>query len=255
MPVDVRYDTTGISPSVPPSDTPTEFSGDATPRVAVVVDDLGWQKEMATYYDEIKQPLTMAVLPSRPYSLELYERWEDKFEFIVHMPMEPEDYPRNDPGRSALMTSMSNEAIRDQLKTVLRKYPKVRGLNNHMGSEFTATSSSMRSVMSVLEERSMYYLDSRTSSESVAYSVGRSLGVPVLSNDVFLDHADRDYGSVRRQFERLVRIAREEGRSIGIGHFQSEATARVLRNMMSRYADRGIQFVTLGEIVRGTNAK
>lgn len=252
VPARIQYDTVGVPSTLPPSEEGLEGSDDGPPRVAVVVDDLGWQKEMAPYYDEINQPLTMAVLPSRPYSLELYNRWKDKFEFIIHMPMEPEGYPRDDPGRSALMTSMNDAAIREQLTSVLRKYPEVRGLNNHMGSEFTATPSSMRSVMAVLDEHSMYYLDSRTSSESVAFSVGQSLGVPVLSNDVFLDHVDRDYESVRQQFEELIRIAREEGRAIGIGHFQSEATARVLRNMMKRYADRGIDFVTLGEIVRGT---
>lgn len=220
--------------------------------MAVVVDDLGWQKEMAPLYDEIDQPLTMAILPERPYSEELYHRWKDRHEFIIHMPMEPEGYPRDDPGRSALMTSMSGEEIRRQLEEVLRRYPKVRGLNNHMGSKFTSTPSSMRSVMSVLDSRGMYYLDSRTSAESVAFSVGRKAGVPVLTNDVFLDHVNRDYQSVRRQFEKLIEIAREEGRAIGIGHFQSGATARVLRDLMPVYARRGVEFVTLGEIVRGS---
>jgi len=118
-----------------------------------------------------------------------------------------------------------------------------------MGSRFTQNSQLMGVVMEVLRKRGLFYLDSRTSPASVAHNAGQKWNVPVLRNQVFLDN-ERSQEAVERQLEKLVRIAREEGQAIGIGHFQSMSTARVLQRKIPEYRDQGIQFEELSRILR-----
>lgn len=239
-----------VDPTLP--DTPVREEQRPVPdeegRVAIVIDDVGWSRDAAPVFAEVREHLTFALLPERPYSRDLYDRWKDSSRFLVHMPMEPEGYPEDDPGEMALMTSMSTEDVQGRLNRVLDRYPQIAGINNHMGSEFTANRELMAAVMDVLAQRGLFYLDSRTSPESVAVDEAHRRGVRVTRNQVFLDN-ERSESAVRSQLEKLVSIAREEGTAIGIGHFQSMETARVLRREIPRYRDEGIVFVGVNEVI------
>lgn len=235
-------------PSTPSSGIPGEATNQP-PSVAVVIDDLGWNKTSVSMYEQIRAPLTMALLPDRPYSDWFYDRWVDRFEFLIHMPMEPLDYPRDDPGEGALMTSMSRREVTRRVRGMLEKYPEVVGVNNHMGSAFTQQRAGMSALMKVLARRDLLFLDSLTTSRSVGEQMARKWGVPTLRNDVFLDR-DRTRGAIRRQFETLIRRARRRGHAVAIGHFQSIETARVLREQIPRYRKQGVNFITLSEMVR-----
>lgn len=217
--------------------------------MAIVIDDLGWVRKPASIYDEIDQPLTMAVMPGRPHSKHFYNRWKDKYEFIVHMPMEPIGYPEDDPGKLALMTDMTQSEIKSRMEMIFDRYPKAVGLNNHMGSAFTQDREGMISLMEVLAERGLFYFDSLTTSSSVAESVAEPLGVPVVRNQIFLDR-ERDRSSIEKKFNRLIEIARENGHAVGIGHMQSMETARVLREKLPEYRSSEVEFVTLSTIAR-----
>lgn len=238
---------TDTEPTNPPLDE-VPFDSPVEGRVAVVIDDVGWSNEATPVFSDVREHLTFAVLPGRPHSRTLYQRWETDSEFIVHMPMEPEGYPEDDPGEQALMTDMSEATVRKRLRGVLDRYPGVSGINNHMGSRFTQDTQRMGVVMAILRERELFYLDSRTSSASVALEIGRQWNVPVLRNQVFLDN-ERSERAIERQLKKLVKIAREDGQAIGIGHFQSMETARVLRRKIPEYRDRGIRFVGLSRIL------
>lgn len=233
----------------------------SSPRVAVVIDDVGNQTESIPIYSRMNQPLTFAILPGRPHSRRFYEKFKSRYEFIIHFPMEPKGYPENDPGKHALMTSMSKDNLQEQVKKILNRYPKVVGINNHMGSKFTSSPESMSVVMKVLSSREMFFLDSLTSRESVVSKIGKKYGVTVLRNQVFLDN-ERNTDSIRNQFRRLVELARKEGTAIGIGHFQSLKTANFLEKAMKRYSQKGIKFVPVSNLIqdydgnwRGTSAQ
>ncbi len=220
----------------------------AAPKVAIVIDDLGWSTEAVPVLEEISAPLTMALLPKRPESMNLYRRWIDRFEFILHMPMEPEGYPDDDPGEQALFTSMSGEEIRKTLDAVLERYPRVVGMNNHMGSEFISYRPGMEVVMEVLARRNLFFLDSNTTAASVAMDVAPRHNVPAVKNNVFLDlRTDKEH--IRGQFRRLIDRAVEKGAAIGIGHIQSYNTALVLRELIPEYKQEGIEFVYLSELI------
>lgn len=190
----------------------------------------------------------MALLPGRPHSDWFYRKWKERFEFIIHMPMEPEDYPREDPGKLALLVAMSPDQIVRRVDNVLDRYPAAVGLNNHMGSAFTQHRPGMSALMKVLARRDLFYLDSRTSRDSLGVTAAHGEQVPVVSNQVFLDH-ERRASFVRRQLDRLVSIARQQGTAIGIGHIQSEVTARVLSRRLPHYRREGVTFVPLSQVV------
>ncbi len=226
-----------------------DFSSDrSSPRVAIVIDDLGWVKSTVPILESIDAPLTMGLMPGRPHSRELYRRWKDQFEFILHMPMEPLGYPVDDPGEYALFTEMSGREIKNNILQFLNRYPRIVGINNHMGSAFTADPAGMEAVMQVLSERGLYYLDSNTNPNSVAGKLAAAHGVSFLKNQVFLDRKT-DPRYIDNQLKKLVRLARRRGEAIGIGHIQSENTARVLAHRIPQYQKQGIEFVSLSEIV------
>ncbi len=217
-------------------------------RVALVIDDLGWVRSTVPLFEQLNIPITMGVLPGRPRSRQLYERWAESYEFILHMPMEPLGYPEDDPGKFALMTSMPSGRIKKILRHFLNKYPRIVGLNNHMGSAFTSERTGMNAVMEVLADRDLFYLDSLTSSNSVARKVAREHGVPVISNQVFLDR-QINRSAIRQQFKRLIRMARSNGAAVGIGHIQNAEMARVLLHWVPYYKKRGIKFVYLSKLI------
>ncbi len=229
-------------------ETAPEESNTASPQVAIVIDDLGWHTRAVPVLEDISVPLTMAVLPERPESMSLYRRWIDQFEFILHMPMEPEGYPDDDPGERALFTSMSREEIQQTLEEVLERYPRVVGMNNHMGSEFISYRPGMEAVMEKLSRRNLFFLDSNTTRESVAMDVAPEHNVPAVKNNVFLDlQTNKEH--IRGQFQQLIKKAKEEGAAIGIGHIQSYNTALVLREKIPEYKEKGIEFVYLSGLV------
>jgi polysaccharide deacetylase 2 family uncharacterized protein YibQ len=242
--------TPDTQPDPPAENRPKQsLQRDTGPRVAIVIDDIGWSTRTIPIYESMNQPLTLAILPGRPHSESVYKRWKNRFEFIVHMPMEPIGYPEDDPGAMALMTTMSPSDVRQHLLSILERYPAVAGINNHMGSKFTQNRSLMDVVMDVLNRKDKFYMDSRTSAESVAVPVANSNGVPVISNDVFLDNR-KSHEYIRGQLKELVDTARDHGSAVGIGHFQTVETAQVLKEQMPRYVKKGVNFVRLSQLVR-----
>ncbi len=239
----------------PESDRPDRPLGESDPdrpRVAIVIDDLGYEMGTVETFESISQDLTMAVIPDRPYSDELYERWKNEFEFLVHMPMEPRDFPEVDPGENALFLGMNGSEIRRRVRQSLRRYPSAVGMNNHMGSAFTGDAESMRHVLRVLSEEGMFFLDSNTTRDSVVSRVASELNVPVGVNRVFLDNVQsREH--IAAQLETLIDRARREGQAIGIGHVQSMETARVLADRLPDYEEE-VQFVPVSEIITGSRA-
>ncbi len=218
-----------------------------SPRVAIVIDDLGWELGTISLYEQVPAPLTMALMPERPHSDYHYQLWRDKYEFIIHMPMEPLGYPDDDPGEHALMTDMNREEIIAKVEEVIDLYPRLVGMNNHMGSAFVRYRPGMEAVMKTLGEHNIFYLDSRTDDASVAAESARKYGVPVEESDVFLD-GQTDKEHIRGQFESLMQVAKRQGEAIGIGHIQTPNTARVLNEMVPKYKQKGIEFVYLSEL-------
>lgn len=169
-------------------------------------------------------------------------------EVILHLPMEPLGYPDPDPGPLALMRGMDQVAIAGLLDRTLAVVPTARGLNNHMGSAATADTVTMAALMRELRRRGLFFVDSQTSPNSVAYGEAVAAGVPALRNRIFLDHDEPEPTVVRQRLAELAQAARARGFAVGIGHPHA-VTAQVLAAEIPRLQAEGVRFVTVSELL------
>ncbi len=240
-----------------PLPPPTEPSLPKKPpvgRVAIVIDDFGQDLRMARRFLSIPIPITFSVIPHLEHSREIAELAHvNGHEVIVHMPMEPEGYPEKNPGPGALLVSMGPDEIARNLESALQENPHARGMNNHMGSRFTAEKRRMRTVLAHLKRRGLYFFDSYTSAKSVGLRLARKMGVPSVKRDIFLDHVQTE-SFVRKQIRELIRKAKIQGRAVAIGH-PYPVTLKVLREEALLFEKEGIEVVPLSRIIYESEKK
>ena len=165
---------------------------------------------------------------------------------MLHLPMEPVEYPDVNPGPGTLLTSMTPDELTHQLEKDLDAVPFITGVNNHMGSKMTAESSQMYQIFSILKKRGLYFVDSRTTAETLCKPSARLFQLPFAQRDVFLDHlVEGEF--IRKQLKKLVRIAQRNGYAVGIGHPHS-LTYQVLHEMLPDLQKK-IRLVPVSEIV------
>lgn len=217
-PTSVRFEI--LPPENNPPDTPWQSTPrtSARPQVAIVIDDLGHDLSTARQFIRLNAPLTVAILPHSPRQRQIARAAQKRgLEVMLHLPMEPKEYPAVDPGPGTLLTTMPpNELVR-QLESNLSAIPGVKGVNSHMGSQLTTVSSQMYQIFSILKKRGLYFVDSRTTKHSICRPSARLLQVPFAERDVFLDH-DASKTAVRRQLLRLIHIAERYGAAVAIAH-------------------------------------
>jgi hypothetical protein len=256
----MRADANGLVPAAFPLDSegldeslfaPLTLDGhvspSATPRVAIIVDDGGNNRQIDDGFLALDPGLTLAILPFTPFDTYLATEGAARgFEIMLHMPMESSSSTVTHPGM--ILTTMKSEDIATYTESALDRIPGVEGINNHTGSKFTEFEDGMRLVMAVLHDRNLYFIDSRTSAQSVAPAVAREVGVPVAIRDVFLDNeADPDY--IGRQFNELMAKAKERGFAIGICHFRP-VTLQVMSDLLPKLESEGIDLVHASEFVQ-----
>lgn len=199
----------------PPVEKPVKES---RPKIAIIIDDLGNSKKLDDEVLSIDAPLTLSVFPLLQGSKKIAENGgSNGKEVMLHLPMEPHDYPQANPGNGALFTSMDDIAIITQLYEDMNSVPGIKGVNNHMGSRFTEDRERMRIVLKQIKDRGLYFIDSKTSPQSKSDKMAREIGLKAGARDVFLDN-EQDEGYILGQIEELKKIARNRGSAIGIGH-------------------------------------
>ena len=225
---------------------------DAAPRVAIVIDDFGYNRSKTTLgFLELEDPITIAVLPQCPYTRRIAnEAHAAGKQVIAHIPMQPESYPDANPGEGALLERHTAEELRTLTRAVLDEIPHARGANNHMGSRLTTRQPHMRAVMGELKERGLFFVDSVTTPSSVAYAEARRAGVPAGRNTLFLDSYLDESGrlDVPGRLRALEEAARRNGFAIGIGHPKPETLDALERGLPEMRA-RGIEIVFVSELV------
>jgi polysaccharide deacetylase 2 family uncharacterized protein YibQ len=188
------------------------------PRVAIIIDDLGYDRLLAEKLIGLNAPFTLAILPHSPYKDAIVRMAQARgLELMLHLPMEPVEYPDVNPGLGALITRMGPEELLRVLEDDLDAVSYIKGVNNHMGSRLTASSEQMYQVFSVLKKRGLYFVDSRTTDESICKAAARLFLLPFAQRDVFIDH-HQDSAFIRKQLRELVRIALRRGEAVGIAH-------------------------------------
>jgi hypothetical protein len=161
--------------------------------------------------------------------------------------MEPVEYPKVNPGPGALLTSMSPDELIAQLRDNLKRLPGVKGVNNHMGSRMTAESGHLYQIFSILKKKDLYFVDSRTSAQTLCKPSARLFQIPFAQRDIFLDH-QHDADFIRKQIIELMRIARRNGHAVAIGH-PHPITYQILSEMMPDL-QKAVRLVPASKIVK-----
>ena len=188
------------------------------PRVALVMDDLGWDLRQIERLISLKAPITASVIPHSPHGRESVRlAGAAGLECLAHVPMEAEGVSTNRLGEGALVTGMDAFELRRTLDGDLDDVPGVKGVNNHMGSRLTADESRMRVILAELKRRGLFFLDSRTSNRSVGWELAGQMGLRAARRRVFLDNV-QSKDAVLAQLFRLVGVARSEGEAVAICH-------------------------------------
>lgn len=218
------------------------------PKLAIIIDDIGF----TTHYKDlikINVPITFAIIPYTTYSVEAAKEVTGAgMEVILHLPMEPRDYPQKNPGKGGLLTSMDKKSIIREVTNDLDMVPYIKGVNNHMGSRFTEYGKGMEAALGEIKKRNLFFIDSRTSYRSVAYSLAKKLKIKSAERDVFLDNVQTEE-AVEKQLEEAIAVAREKGEAIAIGHPHS-ATISTLSKIAPQLKERGVELVFASSLVR-----
>jgi polysaccharide deacetylase 2 family uncharacterized protein YibQ len=225
-----------------------ESQADQRPVLSLVIDDLGYSLENGKAAIGLEGDHTYAILPGAAYSKTLaqYAHQLDK-EVILHLPMQSiRSSAAHEP--NALNEAMDEDQLTDNVHSLLAQIPFIRGVNNHMGSHLTEFDFFMRPVMDSIRSYnpSFYFLDSRTSPRSVAYSQARDAGLRTISRDIFLDN-DRSATAIELQYDIWLTRAREQGSAIAIGHPYSH-TLEVLQHKLPD-AGENFTFMRVSELI------
>jgi hypothetical protein len=228
----------------PAAEPPAEVK----PKMVIIMDDLGRDLDSAQALLDIDLPVTFAILPgtanaSRVATL-AYRRGR---EVLIHIPMEPRDYPGTNPGRDALLVEHSDAEIRRRFQAYLDRIPYAVGGNNHMGSRFTENREKMEAVLAVMKEAGLFFVDSLTTGRSVAFEEARKAGLPTAVRDVFLDNV-QDVERISLEIRRLAVLAVKEGSAVGICHPYPQ-TLEALRRAPGYLREQGIEVVPASQVL------
>ena len=220
---------------------------DGTPKIAIIIDDMGVSYGNSVKTIELDAPLTLAFLP---YADGLPKMTADAdtagHELMIHMPMQAMTNPVS-LGPIAIKAGMSADEVHENMEAAFETFEGYEGLNNHMGSKATQDPALMSAVMESLKERGLFFVDSRTISSSVAAETAREYGLPVAVRDVFLDHEDTPE-FVSGALRKLERIAAKKGHAIAIGH-PKNATIQALQKWLPDAQKRGFEIVHVSELL------
>lgn len=215
-------------------------------KVAIIIDDIGYQKTDPALI-QLPHALTFAVMPFAPHGKEMaHLAKQHRKEVMLHMPMEAVAL-NHLLGKGALRSSMNQQQVQTALRSALEDVPHAVGVNNHMGSRFTALPEHMDWAMQVIAQRGLYFVDSKTTAKSVGAQISQQHQVRHRSRDVFLDN-NKSYSALDAQFNELIRVANHHGSAVGIGHPYPE-TLRYLQKNLSRLKTAGIELVPMSALL------
>jgi polysaccharide deacetylase 2 family uncharacterized protein YibQ len=218
-------------------------------QVAIIIDDMGDSLEVLQEICDLGQPVTISILPLSLYAEETARMAHEKgLHVMLHLPGESLNHPDGNSLTAGLIRSgMSEEDVRSLVEASLSRVPYVEGVNNHMGSKITQEEPVMRPILEVLKSRDLFFLDSRTTADTIAFNLAREMGLRAGFRNVFLDSTvGVDYS--KKKIIELFRLAQRTGRAIGIGHPFPE-TLRALKDNISLAKKFKVKPVFVSEII------
>jgi len=229
------------------SSVPSSLRMALHPKIAIVIDDLGVENKLSQELLRWDLPITFSILPFTPFSKTLAREAHRKGrEVILHLPMEPHGYPQVRPGEGVLLEEMDEASFLHQLSKDIEAVPYIKGVSNHMGSRLMEDPEKMRIIFSELKRRGLFFLDSRTTPQTIGFQVAQSMGLKALERSIFIDNSLTEE-DIKRQLEQLIQISLSKGKAIGIGH-PHPSTLKFLKEMIPKMKEKGIELVPLSAV-------
>jgi polysaccharide deacetylase 2 family uncharacterized protein YibQ len=161
--------------------------------------------------------------------------------------MEPQGYPQIRPGEGVLLREMDAGRLLRQLSKDIEAVPYITGVSNHMGSRLMEDPEKMKIVFSELKRRGLFFLDSRTTPQTVGLQVAQSVGLKAMERSIFIDNSSTAE-DIRGQLEQLIERSLSKGKAIGIGH-PHPSTIQAIKEMIPKMKEKGIEIVPLSEVM------
>ncbi len=217
--------------------------------IAIIIDDIGYNFEAGKQVINSTHPITCSILPARPHSIKLARlAHQQGKEVMLHLPMQASRSERL--GHGGLTLDMSKREFTRTIEISIDAIPYAQGINNHMGSLLTSTSLHMEWLMQAIANRDehLFFVDSKTTANTVAEDAAQSYHIPSVRRDVFLDSVANDKTFVRGQIKQLIKIAKLQGYALAIGH-PHKTTLSVLEQELANLDDQEIRVVSVSELI------
>jgi uncharacterized protein len=215
------------------------------PIIAIVIGGLGVGAAKTTdAIMKLPPAVTLAFTPygSDPTKLAVRARAQ-RHEILLQIPMEPFDYPDNDPGPQTLLTTLAPEANLDRLYWHLSRFQGYAGIANFMGGRFVVSDAVMQPIIREAAKRGLGYLDDGTSPRSVAPSLAANQAMPFAKADFSVDAVPTAV-EIDRSLAKLESLARERGSAVGIASALPISIERI-GTWIKTLESRGILLVPL----------
>ena len=234
-----------VQSSAPPRDL---NKASQKPLIVIVLDDVGVNRPSARAAIGLSTSVTLSFMTYADGVAEMAQQARDNgHDVMLHLPMEPKG--DQDPGPQALLTSLSVAELKTRLNWGLSRFTGYIGVNNHMGSRFTEWTRGVRVVMEDIQKRRVFFMDSKTSPQSVVAQEAKRAGVPLLTRDIFLDNDYKNPETILAQLERAEKIAKRRGYVIAIGHPHRQTIA-VLEQWFPLAKANGFNVAKVSELTR-----
>lgn len=218
-------------------------------KIALLIDDFGYSKGRVadSFLEDLNIPLTISVIPGTAQAKSVAEQAHEKGkEVLIHLPMQPKG-EFNPDYKWMILDKMSEEEIKSIIKEAKKDVPYAVGLNNHMGSLITSEERPMRALLKAVKEEDLFFVDSRTDADSIAFSLAQKMGIKSIPRQVFLDN-EKDIDYIKGQFQELLSFAKKKGKILGMGHMNI-ITAQALKEIVASLDRRKIELVYVSEII------
>ncbi|MBU2978673.1 divergent polysaccharide deacetylase family protein [Alteromonas sp. C1M14] len=214
------------------------------PKIVLIIDDIG-HRDSDHRALELPKEVTFSILPDAPLTKELSELAHAQGrDIMLHMPMESFDGQAMGP--DGLKVGMYEAQMEALFERALNSVPYAIGVNNHMGSRLTSLAAPMHILMAMIKTHNLFFIDSRTSPQTVAEEAALSAGIPAARRHVFLDH-ERTQAAMEREYKRLLVMARQQGVAVAIAH-PHPATLRFLQSKLPNLQAQGIRLATVSDL-------
>ena len=217
--------------------------------IVLVIDDFGYRNDsVSDGFLDLNIPITCAIIPGHSQSRKFAQKaFAAGKEVIIHMPMESS---LNTPGENEykIKSGMTSEEVEWRIREVLKEMPEAIGMNNHQGSKATTNGKVMSVLGSVLKANNKFFIDSRTTSKTVAEEIMRSIGVPTIRRHVFLDNDDSK-DKISERIDEVARLAQKQGIAVAIGHAKAN-TLKAIKDAVPKLLADGYQFEFASNVVK-----